>query len=119
MPVLLVDEDLPRSTTSLLKKLNIESVDVRDCGLRGKSDEEIFKYAVEHKAVILTADRGFGNVHRFSLGSHSGIIILRISNEISSLDFETFVTQNLNELDMEKIAGCVAIVEDDKIRIRR
>ncbi len=119
MAVFLVDEDLPRSTVSLLKKLNIESIDVRDCGLRGRSDEEIYEFAVEHKMAILTADRGFGNIHRFSLGSHSGIVILKFSNEISSADFDNFVLHNLSRADLGGITGCVVIVEDDKIRIRK
>jgi len=41
----LIDEDMPRSTARVLNEKNYEAVDVRDCGLRGKSDEEVFAYA--------------------------------------------------------------------------
>jgi len=41
----LVDEDLPRSTSRLLEKRGVEVLDVRDCGLKGKSDQEVFRFA--------------------------------------------------------------------------
>lgn len=45
MPKFVVDEDIPRSTTRLLRERGYEVLDVRDCGLRGKSDEEVFHFA--------------------------------------------------------------------------
>lgn len=42
-----IDEDVPRSTATILKSKGYEVLDVRDCGLRGKSDDEIFKFAQE------------------------------------------------------------------------
>lgn len=34
-----VDEDMSRSTSKIMKDRGFEVLDVRDCGLRGKSDE--------------------------------------------------------------------------------
>lgn len=42
---ILVDEDMPRPTADLLRSLNIDAFDVREIGLRGATDQEIFKYA--------------------------------------------------------------------------
>ena len=44
----LVDEDLPRSLVPQLRAAGIAADDVRDVGLRGRSDDEIFEYAVAH-----------------------------------------------------------------------
>lgn len=41
----LVDEDLPRSTAALLQSLGIDARDVRDVGLKGASDAQVFEYA--------------------------------------------------------------------------
>lgn len=49
-----VDEDMPRSTSELLRSKGFQVWDARDCGLRGKSDVEVFKFAQKEKAVILT-----------------------------------------------------------------
>ncbi len=68
-----IDEDLPRSTGITLKENGYDVLDVRDHGLRGESDEKIYKYAQKNEAVVLTGDRGFGNIQRFPLGEHNGI----------------------------------------------
>ena len=41
----LVDEDMPRSTAVILRQAGYQAEDVRDVGLRGHTDEEIFAYA--------------------------------------------------------------------------
>lgn len=42
---LLVDEDLPRSLAPALRAAGHEAVDVRDEGLRGQPDAQIFQFA--------------------------------------------------------------------------
>jgi predicted nuclease of predicted toxin-antitoxin system len=54
MPEFLVDEDMPRSTAKILRDKGYASLDVRDCGLRGKSDAEVFAFAQMNGAVIDT-----------------------------------------------------------------
>ncbi|MBI5970887.1 MAG: DUF5615 family PIN-like protein [Deltaproteobacteria bacterium] len=46
----------------------------RDCGLRGKSDDAVYAFAQRHGAAIITGDLGFGNIIKFPVGSHRGII---------------------------------------------
>jgi predicted nuclease of predicted toxin-antitoxin system len=64
-----IDEDMPRSTADVLRERGHEALDVRDCGLRGKSDDEVFKFAQKEGAIVLTADLGFGNFLHYPLGS--------------------------------------------------
>ena len=42
---ILVDEDMPRPTTGLLRSLDIDAIDARDVGLKGATDAKIFEYA--------------------------------------------------------------------------
>jgi predicted nuclease of predicted toxin-antitoxin system len=46
----LVDENLPRSLAKVLRESGFDAVDVRDLGLRGKPDSEIFRAALAHEA---------------------------------------------------------------------
>ncbi|MCI0551980.1 MAG: DUF5615 family PIN-like protein [Anaerolineae bacterium] len=41
----ITDEDIPRSTARVLCDAGFDAVNVRDVGLRGKSDAEVFEYA--------------------------------------------------------------------------
>ena len=97
-----IDEDMPRSTARVLKANNFDALDVRDYGLRGKDDYEIFGFAQENKAILLTGDLGFGNLLHFPLGSHSGIVIAHFPNELSTSELNNQILKafkNLEESD--------------------
>lgn len=114
-----IDEDIPRSTARVLKARGFEVLDVRDCGLRGKSDDEVFEFAQKEKAVILTGDMGFGNLLHFPVGSHSGIVIAHFPNEISSSESNNQIVKAFNNLTEADFNGNLIIIEPGKIRIRR
>jgi hypothetical protein len=65
----LVDEDLPRSLAPWLTAAGRAAEDVLDRGLRGQQDD-VFRHAVAHGFAILSGDLGFGNLVRFSVGTH-------------------------------------------------
>jgi len=54
MPKFVIDEDMPRSTGTILKEHGYDVKDVRDYGLRGAEDKAIYEFAQREKAVILT-----------------------------------------------------------------
>jgi len=115
----LVDEDLPRSTAHLLREMGFVALDVRDCGLRGKSDEEIFEYAQKENAIILTGDRGIGSILRFTPGTYYGIVIAHFPNELPVSGLNTQIKNALNQLTEDDLDGSLVIIEPTKIRIRR
>ena len=114
-----IDEDMPRPTAKVLKDRGYEVLDVRDCGLRGKSDDEIFKFAQKEKAVILTGDLGFGNLLHFPVGSHSGIVIAHFPNEVSTSELNNQIIKAFETLAEIDFKGNLIILEPGKIRIRR
>ncbi len=57
----LVDEDLPRSTASALREAGYAADDVRDLGLSGHTDREVFERAQSLSAVVLTSNTDFAN----------------------------------------------------------
>lgn len=119
MPKFVIDEDMPRSTEKLLKSNGFEVFDVRDYGLRGKDDGEIFKFAQTNKAVLLTGDLGFGNLLHFPLGMHSGIFIAHFPNEISTSELNNQMIRAILSLKEDEFNGNLIILEPGKLRIRR
>ncbi|OGW28894.1 MAG: hypothetical protein A2X59_09135 [Nitrospirae bacterium GWC2_42_7] len=114
-----IDEDMPRSTAKILRANGYEALDVRDVGLRGKSDNEVFKFAQQEKAVILTGDLGFGNLLHFPVGSHSGIVIAHFPNEISTLELNNQIIKAFATLTQIDFTGNLIIIEPGKLRFRR
>jgi predicted nuclease of predicted toxin-antitoxin system len=119
MPKFVIDEDMPRSTGAALKKHGYDVKDIRDYGLRGAEDEEIYEFAQREGAVILTGDRGFGNILRFPLGSHSGIIIAHFPNEMSTMEINHQLLERFKNLTEDDYKGNLIVIEPQKIRIRR
>ena len=115
----LIDEDMPRSTTVVLREAGHSVEDVRDVGLRGRSDQEVFQYAQAQGAVLLTADKGFSNVVRFPLGTHSGILVVRVPDELPTQTINHEVLRALHDLAGEDLAGLLMIVEVGRTRLRR
>lgn len=114
-----IDEDLPRLFASKLTDLGFFVFDVRDHGLRGSSDDKVFLFAQQHKAVLFSADLGFSNILRFLLGSHHGICILRFPNEMHVTAVNKIVQSQLTKLSPSDYAGNLIIISPHALRIRR
>jgi predicted nuclease of predicted toxin-antitoxin system len=115
----LIDEDMPRSTALVLRQAGHSVEDVRDVGLRGHSDEEVFEYAQTQGAILLTADKGFGNLLRFPLGTHAGILVVRVPDELPIQIVNQEMLRALEDLASEDLAGLLMIVELGRTRVRR
>lgn len=116
----LVDEDLPRSATTLFRQHGYETVDVRDVGLRGAKDSEIAAYAKKHSLCLVTGDFDFSDIRVYHPSDYSGIVIVNpdpkqaTARAILAL-LEGFLKQK--ELFI-KLPGSLAIIRPEHIRIR-
>jgi predicted nuclease of predicted toxin-antitoxin system len=106
------------STAKVLKNLGYEALNARDCGLRGKSDNEVFKFAQKEGAIVLTADLGFGNILHFPLGSHSVILIVRFPNEVSTAELNRQIELLFGNLS-EDFRGNLVVLEPGRITVKR
>jgi len=75
---ILTDETVANSTIALLRHLGHDVADVREVGLGGSADEDIAALAKSERRVVITHDKGFGDLLRFEPGSHCGAIVLRL-----------------------------------------
>ena len=91
----LIDEDMPRFTA------------------------EIFRFAQEEEAIILTGDMGFGNLLRFPPGEHRGIIIAHFPNEIPTVELNRQIIMAFDKLSEADFQNNLIILEPGKIRVRR
>lgn len=119
MAFFLVDEDMPRSTARALRKAGHRAEDVRDVGLRGRSDAEVFDYAQRRGTILVTQDREFANLIKFPLGSHRGIIVLRVPNEFSTSRVNRELLGALAELQDRDLTENLLIVQPGRFRLRR
>jgi predicted nuclease of predicted toxin-antitoxin system len=117
VPEFLVDENLPRSLAPRLRAAGFQARDVRDLGLRGLPDAEIFEFARTHELVLLTSDLGFGLMLR-SKPDSPGVILARLPNEWSTWAVNELLEKSLGNFP-DYAPGTLIVVEPERIRIRR
>jgi ribosomal protein L35AE/L33A len=69
--------------------------------------------------VVLTGDLGFGNILRFPIGTHSGIVIARFPNEIPAKALIRSLVSALQDVKVDEIRGNVLVVEPGRVRLRK
>lgn len=114
----LVDENLPRSLSLGLREAGVHALDVRDEGLTGKTDREVFEFAVAQTLTIITRDREFGNFLLFPLGSHSGVVIVRYPTTMKPAALSRAIVEALRSIPEAEILGNLVILEPTRIRFR-
>ena len=115
---ILVDEDMPRPTTRLLQSLGIDAIDLRDIGLRGSTDAEVFGYAQKHRMIIISRDREFGNILKYPLGTHCGIIWVNLPYTFIRHQILDAVERFLIEVERNRLPNNLTILEVGRYRIR-
>ncbi len=79
---LLLDENISKTVTQQLQDAGFDVVHILKIELQGKSDEEIMMAASKEKRVIITHDKDFGNLLRFPLQHHHGVIMMRFHSQM-------------------------------------
>jgi predicted nuclease of predicted toxin-antitoxin system len=115
----LIDADLPRRTAGLLKTYGHESVDVRDVGLGGASDQEVAEYGCANRLCLLTGDFGFADIRNYPPERSGGLVVLEIPKNATADRILRLLESLLRQADIvERLPGRLAIVQWGNVRIR-
>src|SRR5580704_14206068 len=115
----LVDEDLPRALAPALRQAGLDARDVREEGLRGQPDANIFSFAVERGFVIVTADVEFGNELVYPPHSHHGVNLVRIPETLPGPTIVQMTVTPIVMVSIEDLSGAIIVVEPGRVRSRR
>jgi len=115
----LLDADVPRSSAVVLSKLGHQVVDLRDISLGGVTDKEVIKYAKDNNLILVTRDVEFANVLRYPMGSHVGVVVLRLPFDFTSERINSVLKDFIRSVKVEDLLNNVTIVELGRYRIRR
>jgi predicted nuclease of predicted toxin-antitoxin system len=115
---LLLDENLSPQHAAELRMAGHEAIAVPEVGLSGASDEEVLRFAVENGHVLVTLDADFANVMRFPPERTLGVIRLKVHPATEERIRQAVRRALLFHRNID-MTGRLAVVDDDKIRIRR
>lgn len=113
---ILADECINFDIVLALRKSNFNVLTVKEAGLSGKSDEDVFDFAQKSKIILLTFDRGFGDIFRFNIKNSFGIIILLIHN-MTKTEIINIPVAFFKSLKNRSLKSKLVIIGKNKIRV--
>ena len=113
-----LDENLPRRVAPLLAEAGHDVDSVHDEGLAGADDPTVSEVATVAGRLVITLDRGFGDIQRYPPGSHAGILVLRIDDQSAAAVIGALGAL-ATSTDLSDLGGCVAVYRNGDLRVRR
>jgi len=112
----LVDVGVGKKVEEWLLKNGYDTKAVRDLN-PGMQDEEIITTAVSEGRMIITMDKGFGDLVYQSGWPHAGVLLLRL--EEAKADEKVRVVANILEKYSDQLANHYCVFRKGRLRIRR
>ena len=112
-----LDENLSRHLKPVLRDQGHDVLTAADENLLSRPDTEIARAAAAEQRILLTLDVQFADLRKYPPGSHPGIILFRPLS-LGPLWVNRFVADFMRSADLGALAGCVAVVEPGRVRVR-
>lgn len=117
MPVRVkVDEDLPGDVAEILRAAGHNASSVMEQSMSGIADEKLWEVIVEEGCCLVTADKGFADIRKYSSGSHSGIVLFRLPRE-SRAGYIALARLFLERFELQRAIGRIVVATPAAIRV--
>ncbi|MFA4918776.1 MAG: DUF5615 family PIN-like protein [Thermodesulfovibrionales bacterium] len=112
------NENLFEPIIDYLKAIGNDMLSIRDSGLSGISDDEVYQRACADKRVIITMDKDFSRMFRFPPENCGGIIVVKIYKR--TVDETLLLFKKAYEsIQGRDVVENLVIITPDGVRIRR
>jgi predicted nuclease of predicted toxin-antitoxin system len=113
-----LDENLPLQIAFRLRSFGHDVHTMPDEGLSGCNDADLWRAAQREQRLLITQDLDFSDARRFALGTHHGIVLIRLRSP-SRLKLVERVEEVFRDEAIGAWSGCFVVVTDQKVRVRR
>lgn len=114
----LVDHCVSMRTIHFLRNENFSLTTLKDLNKHKLPDSQVLSLAINREEILITEDKGFGNILNYPLYTHNGIILLITKTKKREV-LHTSLNRFLSEITPDEINGKLIIIEDNLIRIRQ
>ena len=113
-----LDENIPRSARQVLTAAGHDVNTVVDENLAGATDPQVVAAAAATGRLLITLDRGLGDIRAYPPGSHAGILVLRPTDQ-SVPTVVAALAEVVTGRNLTTLTGTIAIAQRGLLRIRR
>ena len=114
----LADHCLSMRTIKFLKQQGFSITTLKELYKHKLTDPQVLSLAVDRGEILITEDRGFGNILEYPLYSHNGIIFVASKTRERKM-LHSALRNFLDNTCFEKIKGKLIVFEDNVVRIRK
>lgn len=114
----IADECINWDIVVALREQGFDVLTIKEAKLTGADDDTVFSFACTNKRILLTFDRGFGDIFRFNISKSYGLMIVLISqmNKKEIIDIPLNFISIINKRG-DNLRGKLIIIGKTKIRI--
>ena len=112
-----LDENLPVSSAAILTSVGHDVDTVTDEGLIGAPGRDVVAAATAAGRILISLDRGLGDIRAYPPGSHAGIVVLRLTDQ-SAAAAARAVSDLATLTNPDSLAAAVAVLQRGLLRIR-
>lgn len=114
---ILADMPISPKTVIYLADIGYQTIRLDKLEMQRADDEEIINYAYKNGMVVLTMDLDFGATLAHLGWGKPSVIIFRLGNpDVHQVN--TLLSKILPEIEADLERGAMAVVEEDRVRIR-
>ncbi len=113
-----LDENLPESLVAELAALDYDVDSVRQEGLAGHDDSDVWAAAQAAGRFLITQDLDFSDSRKFKPGTHHGLLLVRLP-DAGRLALTRQIVEIFRTEEVGSWTGCFSVLSGRKLRVLR